>query len=52
MQGANDTKGLRGFDGTTVTNASITLTPDALGNNFKGLTNIPNTSIFTLEIVS
>jgi hypothetical protein len=44
------TPGLRGFAGTTVYNTSISLAPDARGNNFKGLTTIPNHSVFTLEI--
>ncbi|KAK0656865.1 hypothetical protein B0T16DRAFT_318941 [Cercophora newfieldiana] len=44
------TPGLRGFDGTTVYDTSISLQPDARGNNFKGLTTIPNRSVFTLEI--
>ncbi|KAK1833860.1 hypothetical protein QBC39DRAFT_369783 [Podospora conica] len=44
------TNGLRGFDGTTVTDTSVTLEPDARGNNFKGTAMIPNHSIFTLDI--
>jgi len=44
------TPGLRGFDGTTVFDTTITLQPDSRGNNFVGKTNIPNYSIFTLEI--
>lgn len=44
------TPGLRGFDGTKVFNTSISLGPDERGNNFRGLTTIPNYSVFTLEI--
>lgn len=44
--------GLNNFSGLRVTSASISLTPDENGDNFKGFTNIPNRSIFTLEVVS
>ncbi|KAK1757836.1 hypothetical protein QBC47DRAFT_165948 [Echria macrotheca] len=44
------TPGLRGFNGTTVTDTVVTLQADERGNNFKGTANIPNYSIFTLEI--
>ncbi|KAK2005148.1 hypothetical protein LX36DRAFT_5339 [Colletotrichum falcatum] len=43
-------KGLNGFKGLNVTDSSISLTPDALGNNFKGHVSIPNHSALTLEI--
>ncbi|KAK3938059.1 hypothetical protein QBC46DRAFT_356137 [Diplogelasinospora grovesii] len=42
--------GLRGFNGTTVTDSAISLTPDANGDNFKGFVTIPNYSIVTFEI--
>ncbi|KAK3336266.1 hypothetical protein B0T19DRAFT_34404 [Cercophora scortea] len=42
--------GLRLFAGTTVFDTSITLSPDARGNNFKGKTRIPNHSLVTFEI--
>ncbi|KAK5655388.1 hypothetical protein OQA88_5658 [Cercophora sp. LCS_1] len=45
-----ETPGLRGFDGTTVYDSRVDLGGDADGNNFFGTTNIPNYSVFTLEI--
>lgn len=44
--------GLRNFEGTTVSDTTISLTPDENGDNFKGLVNIPNHSIVNFEIVS
>lgn len=46
------TTGLRNFEGTTVSDTTISLKPDANGDNFKGLVNIPNYSIVNFEIVS
>ncbi|KAJ0166977.1 hypothetical protein CTA2_4942 [Colletotrichum tanaceti] len=43
-------KGLNGFKGLNVTDNSISLTPDAQGDNFKGFVSIPNHSVLTLEI--
>lgn len=43
-------KGLNGFKGLNVTDSSISLTPDARGNNFQGHVSIPNQSALTLEI--
>ncbi|KAK2020006.1 hypothetical protein LZ32DRAFT_4916 [Colletotrichum eremochloae] len=43
-------QGLNGFKGLNVTDSSISLTPDARGNNFRGHVSIPNHSVFTLEI--
>ncbi|GKT54877.1 hypothetical protein ColTof4_08264 [Colletotrichum tofieldiae] len=43
-------KGLNGFKGLNVTDNTISLTPDARGDNFKGHVSIPNPSVLTLEI--
>ncbi|TQN70726.1 hypothetical protein CSHISOI_04705 [Colletotrichum shisoi] len=43
-------KGLNGFKGLNVTDNSVSLTPDARGDNFKGFVSIPNHSVLTLEI--
>ncbi|KAK2023228.1 hypothetical protein LX32DRAFT_572136 [Colletotrichum zoysiae] len=43
-------KGLNGFKGLNVTDSSISLQPDARGDNFKGRVSIPNHSDLTLEI--
>lgn len=40
------------FAGLEVINATVSATPDENGDNFKGYVNIPNHSIFTLEVVS
>ncbi|EXF75801.1 hypothetical protein CFIO01_11173 [Colletotrichum fioriniae PJ7] len=45
-------KGLNGFKGLNVTDNTISLTPDAQGDNFKGHVSIPNPSVLTLEIGS
>ncbi len=45
-------KGLNGFKGLEVTQSSITLAPDAQGDNFHGYLTVPNPSVLTLEIVS
>lgn len=42
--------GLRGFEGTNVTQGNISLTPDADGNNFRGFVTIPNYSLINFEI--
>lgn len=42
--------GLNGFKGLKVTSANISLTYDNRGDNFHGTADIPNPSIFTLEI--
>ncbi|OBT68424.1 hypothetical protein VE03_02844 [Pseudogymnoascus sp. 23342-1-I1] len=42
--------GINGFEGLEVTKANITLTTDALGNNFRGFANIPNPSALTFEV--
>lgn len=44
--------GLNHFNGTQVTDGHISLTKDDNGNNFNGTANIPNASVFTLDIVS
>lgn len=43
-------KGLNHFDGTEVTNGHISLSMDKNGRNFNGTANIPNASVFTLDI--
>ncbi|OLN88809.1 hypothetical protein CCHL11_01922 [Colletotrichum chlorophyti] len=43
-------QGLNHFNGIEVTENTISLTPDARGDNFKGWVNIPNHSVLTLEI--
>jgi hypothetical protein len=43
--------GLQNFAGLNVTQASISLTADANGDNFKGYVTVPNHSIVTLDIV-
>ncbi|OHF01333.1 hypothetical protein CORC01_03366 [Colletotrichum orchidophilum] len=43
-------KGLNGYKGLNVTDNTISLTPDAQGDNFKGHVSIPNHSVLTLEI--
>lgn len=43
--------GLGNFNGTTTSNTSISITPDADGNNFFGTVTIPNRSFLTFEIV-
>jgi len=42
--------GLRMLNGTTVTQSSISLTPDADGNNLFGYVTIPNYSVVTFDI--
>lgn len=42
--------GLRNFNGTTISQGKISLTPDAQGNNFKGFVTIPNPSILSFDI--
>lgn len=45
-------KGLDVFAGTKVTEGHITLKNDKEGKNFHGVAEIPNASVFTLDIVS
>jgi hypothetical protein len=45
-------KGLNEFNGTEILNGHISLTKDKNGRNFNGTANIPNASVFTLDIVS
>lgn len=42
--------GIQNFAGTTVSQPKVTATNDTLGNNFQGITTIPNRSIVTFEI--
>ncbi|KAF3769339.1 hypothetical protein M406DRAFT_321256 [Cryphonectria parasitica EP155] len=42
--------GLSNFNGTTVPNSTVSLTADALGDNFHGTVIIPNRSLVTFEI--
>lgn len=44
--------GLNHFNGTEVTDGHISLENDDNGRNFNGTANIPNNSVFTLDIVS
>ncbi|KAL6403186.1 hypothetical protein AUP68_12522 [Ilyonectria robusta] len=44
--------GLNNFNGTEVTDGHISLENDDNGRNFNGTANIPNNSVFTLDIVS
>ena len=44
--------GLSNFNGTTVPESTISITPDDNGDNFKGTVTIPNRSLVTFEIVS
>jgi hypothetical protein len=43
-------KGLKTFDGTRVTEGHITIEEDDQGKNFYGVAEIPNQSVFTLDI--
>ncbi|KAL2024210.1 hypothetical protein VTK56DRAFT_9366 [Thermocarpiscus australiensis] len=42
--------GMRMLEGTVVNETSITLEPDAQGNNFRGTVHIPNRSLFEIEL--
>ena len=42
---------MNGFKGLNVTSASVSISPDAQGDNFHGWVNIPNPSIMEIEIV-
>ncbi|KAL1871056.1 hypothetical protein VTK73DRAFT_2252 [Phialemonium thermophilum] len=42
--------GIQDFKGTTVPESEISIMPDDNGDNFKGITTIPNRSIVTFEI--
>lgn len=44
-------KGLNNFNGTTVPESRVQLTPDANGDNFFGTVSIPNVSLLTFDIV-
>jgi hypothetical protein len=44
--------GLNGFKGLNVTDATISASPDALGDNFHGWIDVPNASILVIDIVS
>lgn len=44
-------KGLNNFDGTTVPESRVQLTPDENGDNFFGTVAIPNVSLLTFDIV-
>lgn len=44
-------KGLNNFDGTTVPESRVQLTPDENGDNFFGIVAIPNVSLLTFDIV-
>ncbi|KAI3390498.1 hypothetical protein diail_9502 [Diaporthe ilicicola] len=43
-------KGLNNFNGTTVPESRVQLTPDANGDNFFGTVSIPNVSLLTFDI--
>ncbi|KAH8771660.1 hypothetical protein F5883DRAFT_520234 [Diaporthe sp. PMI_573] len=43
-------KGLNNFDGTTVPESRVQLTPDENGDNFFGIVAIPNVSLLTFDI--
>jgi len=43
---------LNDFKGTKVTNPVVAAGVDALGDNFHGTVEIPNPSVYTIELVS
>jgi len=48
----NDFLGLNGFAGINITQSEVSALPDAQGDNFFGFINLPNPSVFTIDIVS
>ncbi|KAJ2897056.1 hypothetical protein MKZ38_005006 [Zalerion maritima] len=45
-------KGMKNFETIKVTYGTISVLPDDNGDNFKGFVNIPNQSIFSIDLVS